>query len=103
LKEKNLERQLKEWTKANVIEPSVSSCKKKGTDKLIWAVHYHPELLKQHPRALNSITVYNLEKLFTLYTDLSGIASGGVLSQVQGEQSLWTQHNRNTLHLKEIY
>lgn len=63
--------------------PSVSSCKKKGTDKLIWAVHYHVvNLLSQRDMFLLSSIETNLQKLSgaSIYSSLDSAEAFNGLS-----------------------
>ena len=78
--EKDLERQLKEWTQGDIIEPSVSPwasalvpCKKKGTDKLRWAVDY---------RAVNRLTQKDMFPLPSIETNLHKLAGASIFSSL---------------------
>ena len=78
--EKDLERQLKEWTQGDIIEPSVSPwvsalvpCKKKGTDKLRWAVDY---------RAVNQLTLKDMFSLPSIETNLHKLSGASIFSSL---------------------
>ena len=78
--EKDLERQLKEWTQGDIIEPSVSPwasalvpCKKKGTDKLRWAVDY---------RAVNRLTLKDTFPLPSIETNLHKLSGASIFSSL---------------------
>ena len=80
LQEADLKRQIDEWTESGVIEPSISPwasalvpCKKKGTNKLRWAIDFRKvnELTTKDAYPLPSINT-NLDKLSgaTIFTTL---------------------------------
>ena len=76
--EQDLDRQLKEWLSAGVIEPSVSPwaaalvpCKKKGTDKLRWSCDF---------RGINKLTVNDGYPLPNIESNLHKLAGAKVFS-----------------------
>ena len=80
IQEQDLDRQLKEWLSAGVIEPSVSPwaaalvpCKKKGTDKLRWSCDF---------RGVNKLTVKDGYPLPNIESNLHKLAGAKVFSSL---------------------
>ena len=78
--EQDLDRQLKEWLSAGVIEPSVSPwaaalvpCKKKGTDKLRWSCDF---------RGVNNLTVKDGYPLPHIESNLHKLAGAKIFSSL---------------------
>ena len=78
--EEDLKLQLKEWLKADVIEPSVSPwasalvpCKKKGTGRLRWAIDY---------RYLNGGTVKDTYPLPNIESNLHKLSGASIFSSL---------------------
>lgn len=78
MQEKDLQRQIKDWTDAGIIEPSMSPwasalvpCKKKNSDKLRWAIDY---------RAVNEMTIKDRFPLGNIESNLHKLSGSNIFS-----------------------
>ena len=88
LQEKDLQRQIDAWLEAEVIEPSTSPwasalvpVKKKGSDKLRWAVDY---------RRLNDVTIKDAYPLANIECNLHKLATAEVFSTLDSAGAFHT-------------
>ena len=88
--ESDLKRQLDEWTKAGVIEPSNSEwcaamvpCKKKGTDKLRWSIDFRP---------LNDVTVKDSYPLPNIETNIDKLRGASIFSSLDSAGAYHALH-----------
>ena len=86
--EKDLQRQINEWKEAGVIEPSISPwasalvpCKKKGTDKLRWAIDF---------RKVNELTVKDAFPLPSINTNLDKLSGSAVFTTLDSAGAFHT-------------
>ena len=86
--EKDLDQQLDAWLEAGVIEPSASAwssalvpCKKKGTDKLRWALDY---------RKVNALTVKDAYPLASIETNLHKLSGTSIFSTLDSAGAFHT-------------
>lgn len=88
MQENDLQRQIDDWIKAEVIEPSNSPwasalvpCKKKGTDKYRWAIDY---------RKLNAVTVKDAFPLSHIETNLQKLSGTSIFSTLDSAGAFHT-------------
>ena len=88
IQEQDLKRQLDEWKEAGVIEPSISPwasalvpCKKKGTDKLRWAIDF---------RKINELTVKDAFPLPSINTNLDKLSGSTVFTTLDSAGAFHT-------------
>ena len=88
MQEADLKRQIEEWTEAGVIEPSIAPwssalvpCKKKGTDKLRWAVDF---------RKINELTTGDSYPLPAINTNLDKLSGSAIFSTLDSAGAFHT-------------
>ena len=86
--EQDLKRQIDEWKEAGVIEPSIAPwasalvpCKKKGTDKLRWAIDF---------RKVNELTVKDAYPLPSINTNLDKLSGSAVFTTLDSAGAFHT-------------
>ena len=88
--EADLQRQLDEWIRAGVIEPSNSEwcaamvpCKKKGTDKLRWSIDFRP---------LNDVTIKDTYPLPNIETNIDKLRGAAIFSSLDSAGAYHSLH-----------